>query len=494
MRLAMPGGLILLLAAAVPQAPDVLTDRLIEAINAGKLPGRSQASKDGFRDGGRKVAWGDLDAPGRFRLLDAIGLQGDDLLALAKWAWPAGLKPEAERTLSRYLEADPRGRQPAVDRTVAGWRGVPVPEGGYAYDPRAGWENLIDRASRKARARAAELCATITATGDAKILDQASAELAALHGAPGLPAAASAAIGTEGVAALKAARDRRLKAIETRASGDDVAALILKLHGEILKRREAALRVILDPAVYSSKEEKADGQDKVERLVLKEHPGSLGELWESAGAALVSLDPAMKGDLDAVLGIHGKHLPALGAKPAAEDLKAVEETLRRLGDRVRGPGTDPREQELHAYNRRVDAYNAAFGDAAATPEVKEHVRILNDYREMMGFRRLYLDARLCRAARKHSAACNAAGKIWHVGPDGDPQTRARMEGFPDKVAENVGIKYASPAEIWWKGWFRSSDHHRIALAEAWTCMGYGYVGIAGTQTFSATALPQDFPK
>ena len=236
-----------------------------------------------------------------------------------------------------------------------------------------------------------------------------------------------------------------------------------------------------------------DGQDKVDRLVLKEHPGSLGELWSAPGAALVSLDPGMKAESDALRAILGKHLPALGASPE-DGLKALEGTLRRLGDQVKGPGPDGKDRERHEYNRRVDAYNQAFSDPDVTAEVKEHVRIMNDYREMMGFRRLYLDARLCRAAKNHSAACDKAGKIWHVGPDGDPQTRARREGFPDKVAENVGIKYASPADIWWQGWFRSSDHHRIALAESWTGMGYGYVGIVGTQTFSATALPSDFPR
>ena len=53
MRLAALGILIPLLAAG-PQAPDGLTDRLIEAINAGKLPGKSEASRDGFKEGDRK--------------------------------------------------------------------------------------------------------------------------------------------------------------------------------------------------------------------------------------------------------------------------------------------------------------------------------------------------------------------------------------------------------------------------------------------------------
>jgi hypothetical protein len=493
MRLANLASLALFLGASAAQDPDDLMPRLIGAINAGKLPGKSDATRDGFKDGEKRVAWSDLDAPARFRLLEAIDLKDDALLSLARWAWTAGLKKEAEAVLARHVEADPKGRKPGADRTVAGWRGIPVPEGGFSYDPRAGWETLRERASRKARARAAELCQALSTADDPKILEPAAAELAALARTAGLPAATSEAIKAEGSAALQALLDRRLKAVEARASGPEAAPLAQKLRDEIARRRQAALTVILDPAAYSSKEEKMDGQDKVDRLVLREHPGSLGELWHSAGDALVSLDPVLKGEVDLLRGILGKHLPALGAG-SEEGRKALDGTIRKLGEQVRGPGPGEKERERHEYNLRVEAYNRAFSDPDATAEVKEHVRIMNDYREMMGFRRLYLDARLCRAAKKHSAACDKAGKIWHVGPDGDPQTRARREGFPDKVAENVGIKYASPADIWWQGWFRSSDHHRIALAEAWTCMGYGYVGIAGTQTFSATALPSDFPR
>lgn len=490
MMLASLASLALLLAV---QDSDDLTPLLIDAINAGKLPGKSDASRDGFKDGDRRVAWGDLDAAARFKLLEAIDLKDDALLALARWAWAAGLKKHAEAALARHVEADPKERKAGADRIVAGWRGIPVPEGGFAYDPQAGWETLAERASRKALARAADLRRTLAGADDPKALDAASAELAALANTPGLPAAASGSIKTEGAAALKAAFERRLKSLETRASGPEAAPLVRKLREEIARRRAAALKTILDPAAYSSKEGKINGQDAVDRLVLPEHPGSLGELWSAPGAALVSMDPGLKAEADALRAILEKHLPALGAGPE-DGLKAFQETLRKVGDQVRGPGPDARERELYEYNRRVEAYNQAFNDPDATAEVKEHVRIMNDYREMMGFRRLYLDARLCRAAKNHSAACDKAGKIWHVGPDGDPQTRARREGFPDKVAENVGIKYASPADIWWQGWFRSSDHHRIALAEAWTCMGYGYVGIVGTQTFSATALPGDFPK
>lgn len=478
----------------VIQSPDALTERLIEAVNAGKWPGRTGADTEGFLEEGRKIPWSTLPAAERFRLLETLDLKGKDLLSLALWARSAGLLREAEGVLFRYVSEDPEGRRAEADRVVASWRGRPVPEGGYEYDPRFGWEDLTERVTRKSRSRASELCEAISSGEDFARLERACRELAALRSTPGLPAAVAGAIQADGLSALRAARDRRLRAAEARVAGPEAAPAVEKLRQELRRRRRTALQAILDPSTYAGREDRSVGQEQVERLVLREHPGSLGELWEGAGAALAAEDPALREWIHAAEAIHRKLFPTLGAEPGPEDRRALEATFQRLGDRIRGPGEDPKERELQDYNRRVEVYNARLQDPDINEEVREHVRLINDYREMMGLRRLYIDVRLCRSARKHAAACNAAGRIWHVGPDADPQTRARLEGFPDKVAENVGIKYASPAEIWWKGWFRSADHHRIALGESWTCMGYGYVGIAGTQVFSATALPRDFPK
>ena len=150
------------------------------------------------------------------------------------------------------------------------------------------------------------------------------------------------------------------------------------------------------------------------------------------------------------------------------------------------------DRQDYEWNRRVDRYNDALKGSGITRDEIEHARVLNDYREMMGRRRLFLDARLCRATKKHSAACDRAGRIWHVGEDGDPQSRARAEGFTAGVSENVAIGYSSPADIWTRGWYRASDHHRNGLNDNWNCLGYGYVGSVGTENFSSIGNPKGF--
>ena len=67
---------------------------------------------------------------------------------------------------------------------------------------------------------------------------------------------------------------------------------------------------------------------------------------------------------------------------------------------------------------------------------------------------------------------------------------AKAEGFPGGVGENVAIGYGSPSDVWWKGWYRASDHHRNGLSDAWNCGGYGYQGSVGTENFSNIGAPK----
>jgi len=101
---------------------------------------------------------------------------------------------------------------------------------------------------------------------------------------------------------------------------------------------------------------------------------------------------------------------------------------------------------------------------------------------------MFLDARLCKAAKKHSGVCSAAKKIWHEGSDGSPNTRVKAEGFPAQAGENVCMGYAS-VDTWWQGWYAASDHHRNALRPEYNCFGYGYSGNVGTENLSKIPAP-----
>jgi uncharacterized protein YkwD len=333
----------------------------------------------------------------------------------------------------------------------------------------------------------AEKLRVLEAADDPAGIEKAAAELRALE----VPAELREKIRVDAVAALRAGRDRRLKALEARLSALEPVAKLRELKAELHKRREAALKLILDKAAYLPeahpdfrKGDAANGQAAVDALVLAKHAGSVQELWASTPS--VPVDPALRAEARDLVDATARLLALFGE--TERDVLPPAFAAEKLD--LRNLALDARDVELYVWNRKVDRYNEALADPDVGASEKEHAAVINEYREMMGRRRLFLDARLCRSSKKHSAACNEAQKIWHAGADGDPQTRARLESFPNPVAENVAIAFAHPADLWWRGWFRASDHHRNAVSDSWTCMGYGYVGNVGTQTFSQLPPPK----
>jgi cysteine-rich secretory family protein len=351
------------------------------------------------------------------------------------------------------------------------------------------------------RAKVVERCAQIVDAADAKALDKLFEEVLALYTAAN-DAEFKAGLKSDILGALRTVREKRLKAIDAKVRSIASLKALAAVKADLNRRREAAIKVIVDPAVYVpeahadwAKGEAVNGQAKVDALVLKARPGSVEELWVKGGDGVVEIDLTALADAEALQDLNVKHLAAIGEKPEPDDLDLARLVLSNPHPKLdlRTIALDAKEAETFSWNARVETYNAALADAGVGAPEKEHAQVINAYREMMGRRKLFLDARLCRATKRHSAACDAAKKIWHDGPDGSAQSRAREEGFPEAVGENVAIGFAHPAELWWKGWFRASDHHRNALSDKWTCMGYGYSGAVGTENFSTLPAPKSFP-
>ncbi len=323
---------------------------------------------------------------------------------------------------------------------------------------------------------AAALARALEAEDDPAAAAKLVAQLHALY-------ASDPAVKPEAVAAVRAARHRKIKAIEGRLELGELR----DRKGELQRRREAALKVIGDPKVYLPEAapafkqgDEANGQKAVDALV-----SAVQELWDAPRP--VAVDPVLRADAKAVVEAAAKALALFGE---ADPDPVLLHNLSLDPLDVRSFALDAREVEAWLWNRKVDRYNEGLADPDVGPVEKQGAAVINGYRERMGRRRLFLDARLCRSSKKHSIACNAAQKIWHAGPDGDPQTRARLEAFPNPVAENVAIAFADGLDVWKRGWFRASDHHRNGISEAWTCMGYGYVGNVGTQTFANIPPPK----
>lgn len=477
----------------------VLLKKLVDAINAGAFkeaklklsetasgePASADDTGIKLKEGG-EVAWADIEAKALFNLFGQLKYEGDELLVLAEWAHDRNLDAEANKTLNRYIAGKPDRKEKAF-ATIARWRGESVPPGGYAFNPKTGqFEDPVV-------GEVAKLGKELATATDLKKMDVLVGKILEYYNNPNLKAETRESVKQVALDALKANKKKRLDSVAQKAKAAVGFEKLRQLKVELNKRREAAIKVIYDPKIYLPenhpdwrKGDKINGQEEVDRLVEQ-----VRQLWEEGGRFAASLDPQLKRDLESVQEINTKFLKEFGEEPSEDDLKDYDEIMNNLNARIdlKNFALDSKERQLWEWNRWVDKYNEALNDPAVGKQEKEHFKTLNDYREMMGRRRLFIDAKLCRATNKHSAAQDREGRIWHEGPDGTPQSRAQAEGFTAGVGENVCIGYAHP-ETWTRGWYRASDHHRNGLSEAWNCGGYGYVGRVGSENFSNIAAPK----
>jgi uncharacterized protein YkwD len=134
-------------------------------------------------------------------------------------------------------------------------------------------------------------------------------------------------------------------------------------------------------------------------------------------------------------------------------------------------------------DRKVREWNE--GLTQLPPEIREQVRILNDYRAMLGLHALAIDERLCHAAAKHSAWMEQTGTFDHnVNNPGrrTPTERCEAEGYTDGVGENISFGYPS-AQAVHDGWYNSAGHHRNMVLAGYHQIGVGRSGTYWTQNF-----------
>ena len=437
----------------------------------------------------------DID-PARLVELSAQKLSGKDLLFAARFAFKSMLTKEAGGLILKYLGKE-REKECVADtaaaRLLADARGLEkVPEGGFAYTRGYGWEDAGDKTQRLALVESGKLIRKFSLVKSEKKLNDYFGRLLAVMSKPGLPSGGRKLIRDDTIEHLGKLREKTSRGLE-RMVKHTAFARLKKAREELDKRRAEAVRIIYDSKIYLPeshpdwrKGDEVNGQKEVDEAV-----ESVRELWNSAASFAIRLDKSTNAMSELIKAIEERCYAELKYNPDGDGkggLKDLRNNLDRKID-LKSFAVNRADLDVYNYNRKVEAYNKSFESEDVAETDRQHAAVLNDYREMMGRRRLFLDARLCRATRKHSAVCDVAGKILHSGSDGSPSSRAKAEGFPGGVGENIAIGYSNPEETWTRGWYRASDHHRNGLGGRWTCLGYGYAGRVGTQNFAAIAVP-----
>lgn len=425
--------------------------------------------------------------------LSAKHLENEALLEAGEIAYRWKLRAHGERLLQRYLAPKPRLRQPRVDELLAKLEGLSeVPVGGYAYSKKFGWESRVAIRSREVLADFDQWEKSLRATASIRAFrDKLELALAAVTDET-LPSDVRVALRQRLLSRLEDAR--LIWAGELDKKFGRAFQQVRKAKIELNDRRAKAYAVIMDPEIYLpenhpdwGKGDVVNGQRQVDEVV-----DAVRELWESKQFDF-QLGAKSRRKAGLFVEFERDVYPRLRATPTEIDLPIVSELHLNPNPSVtiQSFALDQREADLRTFNRGVAAYNAAFEHPDLPVPDLEHIVFVSAHREMMGVRRCFVDVRLCRATWKHSRECDKAGRIWHVGPDGSPQSRAAAEGFDLGVGENVALGYGNPRDIWTRGWYRASDHHRNAISPNWNCMGYGFYGRVGTQNFANAPAPFD---
>jgi uncharacterized protein YkwD len=353
------------------------------------------------------------------------------------------------------------------------------------------------KALRDAAAKVVTASRLVASSSDLKAFDKNVEEAMRLYYAPGQKDDVRAAVKADLAAAFRAARARSIRSAQDKARGSGAWKHLVTLRAELDRKRDEALKLIRDEKIYLredhpdyKKGDQVNGQARVDQMILKKNKGSVQEIWDQGNAMPAKPDASLAKEIELARRIGDKFLHDLGEDPDDKDLEplAFAAFLPTGMATLRSLTMSQEEQDACKWNRAVEKYNDSLQDPAVTADEKAHTKIVNEYREMLGLRALFLDARLCRAAKKHSGVCSAAKKIWHEGSDGSPTSRVKAEGFPSGAGENVCIGYAT-GDTWWQGWYQASDHHRNALRPEYNCFGYGYSGNVGTQNLSKIPPP-----
>ena len=220
--------------------------------------------------------------------------------------------------------------------------------------------------------------------------------------------------------------------------------------------RKEALSVIYDKATYPDENHGAVGQPIVDKKVNKVR-ALFEQPVQTLRTEIATLDRLLKD-----LALSYKFIPVVGGLSPPADLPdlitCIKQLNKAVGTHAMGIGS--------THLRRAESVKTAISqvETEASPAEIKVVRLLNEYRHMMGRPPLAPHLLLMRAARKHSQEMEDLKYFSHTSPTPalrSPSMRAAREGYGGSCAENIAR--AGSAEGAHNGWYNSSGHHRNML-------------------------------
>ena len=263
---------------------------------------------------------------------------------------------------------------------------------------------------------------------------------------------------------LRGAEKRAARDLLATATGSAAKSYRKWLKSEIETAREEALAIIRDRKLYPDDAHGEVGQHLVDNKV-----SILRELWIRPGRRFAEKVEEVNHRLYYVKEA-AQYLKKAGLE--TEVFGSLDEARQELDEQLDVHSLMFSKKERQEIEE-IREYNAN-APSVATDEERRFVRILNDYRLMLGLPILERDDRLVLASRKHSQEMLDLDYFAHESPVDENRTpgmRAAKEGFSGGVLENCAT--ARDAQGAFDGWYNSSGHHRGLITSRSGQLGIG---------------------
>ncbi len=433
-------------------------------------------------DTGRTAqTWKQMSATDMWGFFMKMDLNPKDYETIGVFCFYHDLIPKGHGALIKAINKDRRSKttETRVFDLFARLSGTTKPAMGFViFDKR-----IMTRREKEMRIfeqRATKLAAEMTSGGKEK-RDRAFKAFKGVLANAGTKFGATFAKNLKTKLITKLEKERKL--LLARLKGDSGMGNITQLRSlktELNRRRAFAKKLIFDTKAYPYDAcHGCKAQPEVDKRV-----GAVKELWDNPFASGL-VGGGVKAKSDRVAQINDQ-LKGLGVAADTGGLNlGYIAALANKKMNIQNFGLNGKEQKLVAYNHKVFDENKAM-DTVATSSEKKQVFVTNEYRSMMGHHCVYIDDRLTKAARGHSAYMQSSGKFAHNipgHPDGaSPSQRTKKAGYPGGASENISMGRTGPKAVH-DAWYNSSGHHRNLLMDRHRVMGAGQAGKYWTQNF-----------
>jgi uncharacterized protein YkwD len=285
--------------------------------------------------------------------------------------------------------------------------------------------------------------------------------------------------GEDGVAELSRLADDLTAEMTGLLAPDKADSVTESVRRQILARRQRIYKLAMDERSYNKGRSFEKTVREVDTLV-----GEFVQLCDAPAAAFTKLDRKAAAKMKVVEAACTEIEKCTGTSTG--HAQKVQDALTALAAVVTNDKVFSNEamRPFRQYNESVDEDNAALKDKLSKEEW-DTVELINAYRDMIGLKRLRLNARLIDASKKHSKEMDELKYFSHDSPKPDHATMTRrieLEGFKSSIiGENIAE--GNSAAVVFSAWRASPGHHRNMLKGDYLNLGIGESGGKWTTNF-----------